>query len=172
MPKYKDTINQVKGKVVKECYKVRDGQNDDELIWEAEKNKIIPIDMIVSYNTWLTTGWNEILKIISGQSTSTFNSTRTQIAIGTDSTAAAIGQTGLLGTTTAFKTVYTGYPTTPSAGEIDYRAYFTTSEGNFNVQELIVYNTLSGIAWDRVANNWGVKGSDEIWRFTVTLGTS
>ena len=129
----------------------------------------LPYEVSFGENIWTTTGWNELLKIITGQSTNVFSAANTVIQVGTSNTAAAATQTALLGTT-AYKALVSGYPTAPSAGTLQFKASFGTSEGNQSWQEWAVLNTKSNIIWNRGVSNLGTKTSSAIWDITITLG--
>lgn len=151
-----------------EKYKLNHGETDIEIERRISAGAK-PYEVLVSENVWLTTGWNELLKLITGQSAYYFDSTHFQIVAGNDATAAAEGQTGLLGTT-ATGTRVAGYPDTPTGGALDFKAKFSTSVGNMTWAELGLKQSTSGIYWNRNATGWGTKDSTEVWYVTVTLG--
>jgi hypothetical protein len=133
---------------------------------------VLPYETLKNENIWLTAGWTELLKIITGASTSHFDATKTTIGVGSDATAASAGQTDLIGASKTYKGMTSGYPTTPSAGTVQFKASFLTAEANYAHNELVVKNNTSGVCWNRNATGWGTKTSTEIWYYTVTLGTA
>src|SRR5512139_524418 len=117
-----------------------------------------PYETITAPNTWLTTGWTELLKLITGASASHFSNGTTQIGVGDSSTAADAAQTDLLAATNkVYVSVISGYPTIPSAGTVQYRAQFLTSQANFAWNELVIKNSGTNICWNRAVASWGTK---------------
>ena len=147
-------------------------------IWKVEKCKVIngieqpPYEVIESKNIWLTTGWTEILKIITGASANHFDNTNAKIGVGNDATAAAAGQTDLIGASTSYKSMESGFPTTPASGTVQFKSKFLTSEANFAWNECVLKNNVSSVCWNRNATGWGTKTSDELWYMTLTLGAA
>jgi hypothetical protein len=131
-----------------------------------------PYEVLNSENIWLTTGWTELLKIITGQSDSVFNATNALIGVGTSATTATAIQTDLIGTSTKYKGMESGYPTVPTSGTVLFKSKFLTSEANFAHNELVVKNNDSGVCWNRDATGWGTKDSTEIWYYTVCFGVA
>jgi hypothetical protein len=143
-------------------------------IWQVDKYRIgesEPYETLTAENIWLTTGWTEILDIIAGNSTDHFDNTYAMIGVGTDATAADAAQTDLIGASTKYKNMESGSPTSASAGTIQYRAKFLSSEGNFAWNEMVLRNG-TGTCWNRNATGWGTKDATEVWTVTLTLGKS
>lgn len=153
-------------------------KEDSELIelnWiknNIETGKVKPYNSKEARNIWLTTGWTEILKLITGASANHFDATNATIGVGNDATAAAAGQTDLIGASKTYKGMESGYPTTPASGTVQYKAKFLTSEANFAHAELVLKNSVSSVCWNRNATGWGTKTSSEVWYYTLTLGTA
>lgn len=141
-------------------------------IWQVDKYRVgetEPYETLMAENIWLTTGWTAILDLIAGNSTSFFDAANAVIGVGNDSTAAAAGQTDLLGASTKYKGMESGYPTSASSGTIQYRAKFLSSEANFAWAEMVLRNG-AAVCWNRNATGWGTKTSADIWTVTLTLG--
>lgn len=132
-----------------------------------------PYEVLESHNIWLTTGWTNILSVITGASTSHWDSANTRIGIGDNATAAGAAQTDLIAATNkTYKGMVSGFPTTPASGTVQFKAVFLTSEANYAHNELVVKNNDSGVCWNRNATGWGTKPSSENWYYTVTLGAA
>jgi hypothetical protein len=162
----------VKGIAQVDKYRLAEGETEEQLLKRIEKGLVKPYETKMATNLWLTTGWTELLKLITGDSASHFDSTNAQIGVGNDSTAAAAGQTDLIGASTSYKGMESGYPTTPAGGSVQFRAKFLTSEANFAWQEAVIKNSSSAICWNRYVNSWGTKSSSEVWYLTATLGVA
>ncbi|RMG04680.1 MAG: hypothetical protein D6726_02880 [Nitrospirae bacterium] len=129
-----------------------------------------PYEVVESENNWFTAGWNEILSLITGASSDHYDATNTQIGVGNGTTAFSDAQTDLVGASTAYKGMESGYPTTPSSGTVQFKAKFNTSDANFAWEEWCVKNSSSGVVWNRAVSSLGTKSSSEIWYITVTMG--
>ncbi len=141
-------------------------------IWQVDKFRIgelEPYETLISENIWLTTGWTAILDLIAGNSINFFDSINAVIGVGTDATAASAAQTDLIGASTKYKNMESGYPTAASSGTIQYRAKFLTTEGNFAWNEMVLRNG-AGACWNRNATGWGTKDATVVWTVTLTLG--
>lgn len=159
-----------KGIIERRIYTLREGETEQELIDRIDSGEAIPDDIKIDHNIWLTSGWSEILSLISGLSANHFNAANTTIGVGTDATAANAAQTDLIGATTAYVTLLSGYPTTPSSGTIQYKGRFVTSVANFAHNELVIKNSASGVCWNRNATGWGTKDVTMIFDYLITLG--
>lgn len=149
---------------------INPGMPAAEFDYLVESGKIIkPDEVLKSHNIWLTVGWTKLLDLISGQATDHFDAANAVIGVGIDSTAAAVGQTDLIGATTKYKNMLSGYPTAASSGTIEYKARFLSSEGNFAWNEMVLRNG-SGVCWNRNATGWGTKDSTGVWTASLTLG--
>lgn len=167
-------IDSAIGKGIITCYKYRkpDDMNESTFLKLIDSGIVLPYETLIGKNIWLTTGWTELLKLITGASTSHFDTTNTTIGVGNDATAVAAGQTDLIGASKTYKGMSSGYPTTPSTGTVQFKARFLTSEANYAHNELVVKNTASGVCWNRNATGWGTKTSTEIFDYLITLGTT
>ena len=148
----KETLN-VRGHIRIE--KERDGQIYE--VTEAE-------------NIFLTTGINEIWKLVTGQSASTFTNAQATIGIGDSATAATAGQTDLQAATNkTYKAMGASYPTVPSAGAVQFQSVFATTDANYAWNEFVVRQATSVICIDRGVSAMGTKASGTTWTVTVTL---
>ena len=166
--------DKVTGKGIIKCekYRLRDGETEEELIKRIDNKEAKPYESKEAENIWLTVGWTELLKLITGASTSHFDATNAIIGVGDDATAAAAGQTDLIGTNKTYKGMNSGYPTTPASGTVNFKARFLTSEANYAHNELVVKNSVSSVSWNRNATGWGIKTASDIWDYTITLGVA
>jgi hypothetical protein len=159
-----------KGTINLKKYRLAEFETEQELINKIDSGIAIPYEEKESQNIWLTTGWTELLKLITGASTSHFDASNTQVGVGIDATAAAAAQTDLIGATTKYVSLSSGYPTTPASGTVQYKARFATSEANFAHNELVIKNSVSGVCWNRNATGWGTKDATMIFDYLITLG--
>ena len=131
----------------------------------------IPYESKTVHNTWLLTGWDEILKLIAGLSVNYFNTANTVCGIGDDSTAANSAQTDLIAATNkTYIAADSGTPT-ETAQALTYTFTFGTAYANYAWNEVVIKNSVSTICWDRaVPGTLGTKTSAEIWKITAVLG--
>lgn len=159
-----------KGIIKLSKYRLGEFETEQELIDRIDKGIAVPFEEKESHNIWLTVGWSELLSLISGGSANHFNAANTTIGVGIDATAAAATQTDLIGATTSYVALSPGYPTTPSAGTIQYKGRFTTSVANFAHNECVIKNSVSSVCWNRNATGWGTKDATMIFDYLITLG--
>ena len=159
-----------KGKIILKKYRLPEGVDEKLFLGMIDKNKAEPYEILHGENVWLTTGWTELLKLITGASANHFDATNTLIGVGNSATTASAADTALLGTSTVYKIVTSGYPTTPSTGTVQYKVRFSTTEGNFAHNELAIKQNVSGVCWNRNTTGWGTKTATDIWDYTVTVG--
>ena len=159
-----------KGKITLKKYKKPEDVDERLFVTMIDRGMVEPYDIKHGENVWLTSGWTELLKIITGASANHFDSSNTTIGIGNSATTASAADTDLAGTSTVYKIVSSGYPTTPATGTVKVKARFLTTEGNFAHNELVVRNSVSEICWNRNTTGWGTKDSSEIWDYEVELG--
>ena len=158
------------GKITLKKYKLPKGVDERLFLDMIDKGKAEPYEILHGKNVWLTTGWTELLKIITGASTNHFDASNTTIGVGNSATTASAADTDLAGTSTVYKIVTSGYPTTPTTGTVQFKARFSTTEGNFAHNELVVKNNASSVCWNRNTTGWGTKTATDIWDYVVTLG--
>jgi hypothetical protein len=154
-----------------EKYRVGPGETEEDVLKRIYANQQKPYEVQEQkdVNVWLTGMKTEMLKLCTGSSTNHFDSSHTHIGVGSSGTAAAASDTALLGTSTEYKGMMSGYPTTPSAGSFQVKSIFLTSEGNFAWNELVVRQSTSLQCWNRNTTGWSTKASTDIWTMTVTL---
>jgi hypothetical protein len=126
-------------------------------------------------NVFLTSGITTILGLIAGTLTAHFDAGNARLCVGDSATAAAAGQTDLLGTNKPRKVV-SGAPVI-SGNQITFSAQFGTSEANFPWLEVGVANAASGAGsmWSRSAftsPGLGTKVSTAVWVLNWTLSIS
>lgn len=127
-------------------------------------------DVTEAENIFLTTGINEIWKLVTGQSANTFTNAQAQIGIGDSATAAAAGQTDLQAATNkTYKAMAASYPTVPSAGAVQFQSVFASADANYTWNEFVVRQGTSTICIDRGVSTMGTKASGTTWTVTVTL---
>lgn len=166
-----DSANE-KGTITRFKYTLSPGETEAELIKRIDSGKAIP-EIHESENIWLTTGWTEILGIITGLSANHFNATNATIGVSTDTTAASAGQTDLIGATKVYKGMSSSYPTSPAGGTVQFKARFLTTEANYLHAEIVLKNTVSGVCWNRALTAEATpKTATDIFDWLITLGTA
>ena len=127
-------------------------------------------DVTEAENIFLTTGINEIWKLVTGQSANTYTNAQAQIGIGDSATAAAAGQTDLQAATNkTYKAMAASYPSVPSAGAVQFQAVFASADANYVWNEFVVRQLTSLVCIDRGVSSMGTKASGTTWTVTVTL---
>ena len=122
-------------------------------------------------NIILDTGANEMLKLIGGVAGATaFSAANAKIYVGSDSTAEAASQTGVLATTNkAYAGMDSGYPSV-SGRTIIFRASFDDSTANFAWRESAVTNGsgVGAISMNRKVASLGTKTTGT-WTLQLTI---
>ena len=122
-------------------------------------------------NIILDTGANEMLKLIGGVSGATaFSAANAKIYVGSDSTAEAASQTGVIATTNkAYAAMDSGYPSV-SGRTIVFRASFDDASANFAWNEAAITNGsgAGAIAMNRKVSALGTKTTGT-WTLQLTI---
>jgi hypothetical protein len=122
-------------------------------------------------NIILDTGANEMLKLIGGVSGATaFSAANAKIYVGSDSTAEAASQTGVIATTNkAYAGMDSGYPSV-SGRTIVFRASFDDASANFAWNEAAITNGsgAGAIAMNRKVSALGTKTTGT-WTLQLTI---
>ena len=122
-------------------------------------------------NIILDTGANEMLKLIGGVSGATaFSAANAKIYVGSDSTAEAASQTGVIATTNkAYAAMDSGYPSV-SGRTIVFRASFDDATANFAWNEAAITNGsgAGAIAMNRKVSALGTKTTGT-WTLQLTI---
>jgi hypothetical protein len=126
-------------------------------------------------NLFLTAGITKLWNLIAGVSATHLDATNTRLAVGDSSTAAAAGQTDLLGTN-KFRKLVTGAPVI-SNNQITFSSQFETGEANFAWLEVGVAD--SGTAGAQLISRTaitspglGTKVNTAVWVLNWTLSIS
>ena len=122
-------------------------------------------------NIILDTGANEMLKLIGGVAGATaFSAANAKIYVGSDSTAEAASQTGVIATTNkAYAAMDSGYPSV-SGRTIVFRASFDDATANFAWNEAAITNGsgAGAIAMNRKVSALGTKTTGT-WTLQLTI---
>ena len=122
-------------------------------------------------NIILDTAANEMLKLIGGVAGATaFSAANAKIYVGSDSTAEAASQTGVIATTNkAYAGMDSGYPSV-SGRTIVFRASFDDATANFAWNEAAITNGsgVSAIAMNRKVSALGTKTTGT-WTLQLTI---
>lgn len=120
----------------------------------------------------VTAGVNQLLGIGIGEVLTGFGNANAAIGLGGGAgatTAHAIGQTDLQGASKTRKAMDATYPTR-SGNAVTFQATFGTSDANYAVDEIAVFNaTSSGVMLSRKVESLGTKTSAATWVVTLTL---
>jgi len=122
-------------------------------------------------NLLLQEGVQAIWTLVTGGSETAFNNANARIGVGDSSAAEADTQTGLQGTSTAFKAMDTGYPVVGALADkkVTFRATFGDAEGNFAWEEWTVDNGASANKnLNRKVQALGTKSGGS-WQLTVDI---
>ena len=140
----------------------------DEVLASGEQPYEVCSDV---QNIILDTGANEMLKLIGGVSGATaFSAANAKIYVGSDSTAEAASQTGVIATTNkAFAGMDSGYPSV-SGRTIVFRASFNDATANFAWNEAAITNGsgTGAIAMNRKVSALGTKTTGT-WTLQLTI---
>jgi len=138
----------------------------------AEKN-IKPYEVIKGkpHNCLLHEGISTFLGLLCAIGTETaYSNADARIGVGNDATAPADTQTGLLGTSTAFKGMNTGYPAKSGDHDIQFQADFISGEAEFAWNEETIDNgATANKNLCRQNTALGTKPSGQTWRLTGTI---
>ena len=127
--------------------------------------------VVVEGNVALTEGIWELLKLLIGSGGTIYSNTNARIGVGNSTTAADASQTGLLGSSKAWKGMDSGFPIIGSDQKsVQWRATFQADEALFSWSEFTVVNAANdaGANLNRKISVVGTKGSVP-WRATITL---
>lgn len=110
---------------------------------------------------------------IGDGSVNAFNSTNARIGVGDSSTAFAADQTDLQAATNKLRKAVDSAPSRTN-NSIDFTATFETDEGNFEWNEIGLFNSASGdyMATRRTLTGFGTKTSSETWTVTLTVAVT
>lgn len=140
----------------------------DEVLASGEQPYEVCSDV---QNIILDTGANEMLKLIGGVSGATaFSAANAKIYVGSDSTAEAASQTGVIATTNkAYAAMDSGYPSV-SGRTIVFRASFDDASANFAWNEAAITNGsgAGAIAMNRKVSALGTKTTGT-WTLQLTI---
>lgn len=115
-----------------------------------------------------TAGINHIAQAIVGQGTA-FNNTNAHIGVGNGTTAFAVSQTDLMGSSRFRKGVDTGYPIV-APPVVSFKATFAKTEANFAWNEWAIFNAATGgVMLNRVVESNGTKQSNQTWVMEVAI---
>lgn len=128
----------------------------------------IPYEVLNSGpNLLLTAGAGLVWSLVTGAGGTALNASNTYLAVGDGTTAAAVGQTDLVGTS-KFRKLVDSTPTR-STNQVVFVFTFAESEAQFHWQEWGLANASSGgTLLNRFVVDRGTKGA-EIWQMTITL---
>lgn len=134
-----------------------------------------PAEEVVREGNILTqTGIETLWRLVAGLSATAYSNANARLGVGNDNTAAQDTDTDLLGTSTAWKGMETGYPDVGALSEkkITFRSIFGSSEANFAWEEWGVDNGATDHKLlNRKVESLGTKSSGS-WQLTVEISLS
>ncbi len=147
-------------------------EKSDELLL-AFHAEIKPYEVIdFGGNILVTTGINLLLDLLGGAGGTVLNNANAYLGVGASSTAAAVGQTGLLGAGSRKKAAMNGgYPIVASP-KVTYQSTFGTGDANFAWEEVGTFNDGAldtGIMLNRKVQSLGTKSSGATWTLTEDI---
>lgn len=135
-----------------------------------------PIESIAAENLLVNTGIQLLLDLLIGAGGTTFANGNTYIGTGDSSTAAAASQTDLQASTNRFKRVMDATFPSRSGQTLTFRTTFATTESNYAIQEVGVFNGgpafATGTMLNRIVSSLGTKTSATTLQVTVTVTIS
>lgn len=120
-------------------------------------------------NLLLNAGITEIWNLVTAAGGTAFSNANARIGVGNGITAAGATQTGLVGASTAFKAMNTGFPSI-TGQTVQFEAEFGTADANFAWEEWVVDNGLTTL--NRKVTSFGTKPNTEVWTLTVDITLS
>jgi len=114
-------------------------------------------------NLLLNEGMDRLLNLLIGGGGTAYNNTNARIGVGNGTVAAARTQTGLQGTSTLYKGMEAGFPTSPAENDagtgrsVKFKSSFGDTEANW--------------AWEEWAVDNGSVALEDLNRKVKTLGT-
>ena len=115
-----------------------------------------------------TAGINYLANAAMGLGTP-FNNANARIGVGNGSTAFAVGQTDLQGSSKLRKVMDSGYPML-NVPTITFKSTFAQSEANFSWNEWGIFNAATGgVMLNRVVESNGTKQSNQTWVLEVEI---
>jgi hypothetical protein len=135
-----------------------------------------PVESIEAENLLVNSGIALLLDLLIGAGGTAFANANTYIGTGDSSTAAAAGQTDLQAATNRFKRVMDATFPSRAGQTLTFRTTFSTSESNYAIQEVGVFNGgpafATGTMLNRVVSSLGTKTSATTLQVTVTVTIS
>lgn len=131
-------------------------------------------EIVREENVLLRVGIETLWKLLAGLSATAYSNANARLGVGNDATAAQDTDTDLLGASTAWKAMETGYPVVGALADkkITFRSIFGSSEGNFAWLEWGVDNGASAHKLlNRKVENLGTKSSGS-WQLTIEISLS
>lgn len=143
---------------------------------EIEEKGIKPYETIeskprdIELDCLLNEGITNLINLICGLGSPTaWDNTNARIGVGNDATAPVATQTGLLGTSTLYKGMNTGYPQISGQDSI-WQADFVDGEAEWAwLEEAIDNGATAALDLCRQNTNLGTKPSGQTWRLTGTI---
>lgn len=127
-------------------------------------------------NMIVTTGLTHLVRLATGEVSTTLNNGNARVGSGDSTTAAALGQTNLQAATNkTWVAMDSGYPTNVASNATDFQARFGAGTGTWTWEELGIARGdpgSSGILIGRKVQSVGAKGAGDIWDLKGTLTAS
>ena len=132
-----------------------------------------PYEVIESEgNLLLNEGIDAMWTLICGGAETVYSNANARIGVGNGTTAAAAGDTGLVGASTAFKAIEAGFPTFGSSQKATFKSSFGDTEANFAWNEWTIDNGATpNKNLNRKVESLGTK-STGTWTLEVSITIS
>ena len=131
-------------------------------------------DIKTLHECYLEEGMDEIWNLVCGYGSAVaYNNTDARIGVGNSSTAEDETQTGLIGGSTNFQGMKTGYPKTPGADAMAqkavFRSVFADGQAEFAWEEFTIDNgNTRNKNLVRIVASKGTKSAGEEWEVEIT----
>lgn len=124
------------------------------------------------HNLLANAGINELWSLVAGSGGVQYDNSNAYLGAGNDNTAAAAGQTDLIGTNTRIG-MEGGYPTYGTSQKATWQSSFGGAEGNHAWTEFGTFNHASaGDMLNRKVEDEGTKTSGQTWVLTLDITLS
>jgi hypothetical protein len=124
-------------------------------------------------NILVTAGITLLLNLLIGAGGTVYSNANANLGIGDSTTAAAIGQTDLQAASNKVRHAMDATYPQVATNVVTFRSTFTTSEGNFSIQEQGTFNAAAaGTMLNRKVSDLGTKTSASTLQLTMTITIS
>lgn len=147
-------------------------------VWSIEKfesdealARKAPYEVAKFHNIFVTTGLQELWKLVTAQGGTSFSAANAFIGIGDSNTAAAIGQADLQAVSNKLRVAMdASFPNTPVGGLEQWKSTFSGVQANYAWNEFGVFNAgAAGTMLNRAVSVQGTKTAGQPWTVTAAI---